>query len=506
MKKLFKFFTSSKFILSVAFLINVAIFLVVILLLGYYYYISISFISLFISLFVLARSKDDPSYKITWLLIIAILPIFGSTLHIYLKSTKSSRKLRKTWQDITKNNSGYLKQNKKTLKEIKNHSLEQFNHANYLLKTSHSPVHKNSGVKYIGDGAEYFKEIEKEIENAKVFVYLQFFIIKKGVIWDRFVNLLKQKAALGVEVLIMYDYFGCLDRFSRKHLKMLKEAGIKTTAFNKIKPTINRFINYRDHRKIVIIDNKVAFTGGINIGDEYANLKSRFGHWKDCGVKVTGEAVWDFLVLFSNNWQITTKEKLYIRRFKKLTSKVNSDGFVQVFGTGPVDEEPIARNNYIQMINGAKKSVHIVSPYLIIDLLMTSTLQMCAKRGIDVKILLPGIPDKKTVFKLGYSYYEELINAGVKIYQYRPGFVHSKAVIIDEEIACVGTINFDFRSLYLHFEDAVMLYGCKANLELKKDIENSIKKSELITLQHLQIRRWYERVFVNILKLFAPLM
>lgn len=323
-------------------------------------------------------------------------------------------------------------------------------------------------------------------------------------------NLLRNKALEGVEVKLIYDDFGCLDMFDdKKHFEKLNNHKIEAVPFNKVKAGLNLFVNYRDHRKIAIIDGKVAFTGGINIGDEYANIEKRFGYWKDTAVKIIGPAVWNNIVMFFNNWILSTREEVdvskYVPVFNEVVPAKNKE-FIQPFGTGPLSSEPIARNVYLKMINTAKDYVYITTPYFIIDKQMQESLKLASQSGVDVRIVMPAIPDKRWVFYLSRSYYEGLIKAGVKIYEYTPGFMHAKMMLTDNAQALIGTANFDFRSLYLHFENGVLIGNSKTINSIKYDFDSIIGSSHLISLRDLKQRKWYEKLSAQLLKFFAPLI
>ena len=321
-------------------------------------------------------------------------------------------------------------------------------------------------------------------------------------------NILRFKAREGVEIKLIYDDFGCVDRFDdKKFFKKLINHGIDAVSFNRIIPTLNTFSQYRDHRKIVVIDGKVAFTGGINVGDEYANVKKKYGHWKDTAVKITGAATWSFTVMFLNNWQASTKKAIDISKYKVETEKsVKIKEFVQPYGTGPITKSPIARNTFMKVISGARKYIYLTTPYFIIDHEMMQTLKLAALSGVDVRLIMPGIPDKKWVFYLSRSYYAELIKSGVKIFEYSPGFVHAKMIVTDDTTAIVGSTNFDFRSLYLHFEAGVIVHNSKTVSTIKQDFDGIMGSSHQITLRDVKQRKWYEKLSAQFLKFFAPLM
>lgn len=506
MKKILKFFTSTRFVLILTFLLNVTIFFLITFLASYYYYTLISLVSFIIAIILMFRSKEDAYYKLCWLFIIILVPLFGAVLYAYLKSNKLNRKQRKKWYAVMQNSAKYLKPNKKQINNLKKSDATQYGEAMYIQSMTHMPVYENTQAEYLKNGTEYFESLFDALQKANKYILLQYFILKPGKIWDRLLEILKQKAEQGVEIKLLYDDFGCLDRFPRKYLKKLNNINIQTVPFNKIVPTVNLFINYRDHRKIVVIDGKIGFTGGINIGDEYANLKDIYGYWKDTGVKLEGDAVWSLIVLFFNNWRIATNEKIDLNKYKTTYQGNILQGNIQVFGTGPLFTEAVARNNYINMINDAKHFIYITSPYFVVDKMVIDAIKLCAKRGVDIRIILPNTPDKKWVFYLAHSYYEELIKVGVKIYEYTPGFIHAKMVLVDGKTCCIGTINFDFRSLYLHFEDGVMLYNTPCIQSIKNDIDNIIKNSFQVDIDYVKKRSLWEKFIAGILKLFAPLM
>ncbi len=506
MKQLFKFFTSTRFVLIISFLINVALFFITTLLLGYYYYAAVSLVATIVAIIFLARSKDDPYYKVYWILIMLVVPFFGVILYVYLKSKKVTNKQLNKWNKISSDSLSAICQKKEPLALLKNSSLDHVGIANYISNTTGMSVTQNNQLDYLKNGEVYFESLLKDLKQAKKFILIEYFIIKPGKVWDSIIAVLKEKSQQGVEIKLLYDDFGCLDRFPKKYLKQLQKDNIQTAVFNKIIPTVNPFINYRDHRKIVVIDGKVAYTGGINLADEYANYVELYGKWKDSGIRIAGDCVWNIIVMFFYNWRIATKQDIDLSNYKKPNNTIKNNQLVQFFCCGPLDNEAIARNNYLNMINSSKKELTIVSPYFVVDQRIIDALKICAHKGVKIKIVLPGIPDKKWVFYLARSYYEELIKLNVQIYEYTPGFVHAKMVVVDGCTASIGTINFDFRSLYLHFENLVVLYNTDCIQDMSKDIEELIRQSHLMTLADLKKRSLGEKFIANILKLLEPLL
>ena len=326
---------------------------------------------------------------------------------------------------------------------------------------------------------------------------------------EKVLAVLERKVREGVKVRLIYDDVGSIKTIPPHFKKRLSDMGISCAVFNPFRPILSIILNNRDHRKILVVDGQVGFTGGINIADEYINEKVRFGYWKDTGIEIKGEAVWSLTTMFLEMWNYInqTKEDYYQYLPDIYNKKINpKDGYVQPYGDTPLDHENVGENVYLNMINRAKKYVYIYTPYLIVDNEMTVALENAAKCGVDVRIVTPGIPDKKLIFLLTQSYYEQLILNGVKIYQYTPGFLHGKCFVCDDKIATVGTINLDYRSLYLHFECGVFMYRSQAVMELKQDVLDTIAGSKQITLDFCRNRNIFSKLLQSILRLFAPLL
>lgn len=504
MKKFFRFFVSKRFILCFSFFINLLLFFLLTFFINYYVYSIFSIIVTLIAIVVLIGSDDEPIYKVTWALSIAIFPLFGTVLYLYLRNCRATKRKRKLFNEIKTESIKYIPENKEELEEVCELKNGQPNMIQYIQKTTNMPVYKNTNIKYLKNGQEYFTSLITDLKNANNYILLQYYIIEFGQVWDEILKVLKEKANQGVEVKILYDDFGCMDKISRKYFKGLKEFNIEAMEFNKCNATINKYSQYRDHRKLCVIDGYVGYVGGINLADEYANINSKFGYWKDTGVRLEGEAVESLIILFSDNWKLE-KKPFDIEKYK-VKYNIQNSSYIQPFGSGPLYVEPIARNNYVNMINSAKQYVYICTPYLLLDSTTVDALKIAAKSGVDVRIIMPGIPDKKFIWYMGRAHYKELVNAGVKVYEFKPGFTHAKMVIVDDITCCVGTINFDFRSLYLHFENAVMIYNDKEILNVKQDFINTIDESVEVTKETVKKRKWYEKAIANALRFFAPLM
>lgn len=504
MKKFLNALTSKRVILVLLFFINLAIFYLMSVFVGMIGYSIFSIVFALIAVFVIMSGDDEPIYKYMWVMAIMLLPIFGTALYLYLRNCRASRKKRKEFEEIRNESKKYIEQNQQEFEKLKQLDNGQANLVEYITNTTNMPVNMNTDLTYLNNGETYFKYLLNDLKKANKFILLQYYIIDKGQLWDSIVKILKQKVSEGVEVKVLYDDFGCMDKIKPKEFKKIREYGIDAMAFNKCKATINKYTQYRDHRKLCVIDGVIGYVGGINLADEYANLTDKYGYWKDTGVRLEGEAVWNLTVLFSNNWKLERKD-FDLERYRVKFLKP-SDSFVQVFGSSPLYREPIARNNYVNMINSAKHYIYITTPYLLLDSTTIDALKIASKSGVDVRIVMPGIPDKKFIWYMGRAHYKELVNAGIKIYEFSPGFVHAKMVVVDDVTACVGTINFDFRSLYLHFENAIMIYNDKSIMEIKKDILSVIDDSREVTKEVVKNRKWYEKLVANLFIFFAPLM
>ncbi|WP_455539933.1 cardiolipin synthase [Terrisporobacter sp.] len=471
----------------------------------------IAFIGNMISAFVvlwIINKRENPAYKLAWIIPILIFNIAGGILYLVLGNKKPSKDMRLRLERVHKKISKYLKQNEEILEEVKNKDKIIYGHVNYINNASGYPMHKNTETKYYSLGEYYYADLIEELKKAKKYIFMEYFIIAEGEMWNSILEILEQKAKEGLDVRLMYDDMGCLSLLPYGYFKELERKGIKCIAFNTFKPLLSLVMNNRDHRKIAVIDGHTGFTGGINLADEYINKKERFGHWKDTGVMLKGEGVWNLTMMFLEMWnanrQTDSDFSIYRPKIHQVETTL-SDGYVQPYGDSPLDGEVVGENVYLNIINSAKEYVYIFTPYLIIDNEMMTALCLAAKRGVNVKIVTPGIPDKKTVFKLTRSYYGELLDAGVKIYEYTPGFIHAKVFICDDEVATVGTINMDYRSLFLHFECGVYMYKCRCINDIKQDALDTISKSREFSKKDIKDGR-RNSLWQAILRVFAPLM
>ena len=449
----------------------------------------------------LIKYSRSYSYNLPWIIIILLFPLIGTLLYLIIGFNKvKSRTLIRIIRSERLNRK-YLVQDKDIRKEIDYNSSMR-----YITDSVNYPITTNNDIKYYPIGEEAFEEMLKELKKAEKFIFFEYFIVKPGKMWDSILEILKEKAKAGVEVRVMYDDLGCVGSLSKDYPKELKELGIKCVVFNKLSPLSGIIMNNRDHRKMLIIDGKVAFSGGINIADEYINVDSRFGHWKDNGIKITGDAIWNYTVMFLTMWNAFEEEDNDFTKYKHEFPKSKTNkGFVAPYGETPLDFEISGQNIYLNIINQAHDYVYICSPYLIVDTDMTNALILAAKRGVDVRIIIPGIPDKKIVYSLTESYVEPLVRQGVKVYKYTPGFIHGKVFVADDKIATVGTINLDYRSLYLHFECGMYMENVECIKDIKKDMVETIEKSHELTKIEV-LPRLFKGLFQALLRLFAPLM
>lgn len=464
-------------------------------------------LSILVVLFIVNK-EDNPAYKIAWIIPILLFPIFGGLLYLFLGNKKPTRRMRDKIEKEHEKHKCRV-QNQEVIKDIEKQDLRVAGQVRYLSNHVGFPIYENTNATYYKSGEENFKDMIRELKAAKHYIFMEYFIIDEGDMWDTILDILEQKAQEGLDVRLIYDDMGCVSNLPYKYDRILEARGIKCMAFNPFIPFVSLAMNNRDHRKILVIDGHTGFTGGINLADEYINTKERFGYWKDTGIMLKGEGVWNLTTMFLHMWnsfRTTDEDYDKFRPHVHLNKLVQHDGYIQPYGDSPLDEEVVGENVYLNLINNAKKYVYIFTPYLIIDNEMMTALCLASKRGIDVKIVTPGIPDKKIVFKLTRSYYHQLIENGVEIYEYTPGFLHAKVVVSDDEVATVGTINFDYRSLYLHFECGVFLYKSKCIQDIKQDALETIAKSRKIENTNVFSNGKIDTLFRAVLRVFAPLL
>ena len=463
-------------------------------------------ISVFV-VFYIVSSPAKTEYKMIWMLLVLTFPIFGGFLYLIFNFQRSTAKFSQKLGKIEQNTRPDFKLIEDCPTQAVNDCGEYKNLINYLDDTLGFPVYKNTAAKYLSPGEEKFKYMLEELEKAQSYIFLEYFIVESGEMWDSILEILKRKAKEGVEVRMIYDDLGCFLLLPNDYPKYLEQFGIKCKIFNKFRPTLSSLQNNRDHRKIAVIDGKVAFTGGINLADEYINKKDKHGYWKDASVMLTGDAAWSFTVMFLQMWEVNTGEhediSIFLPAFNDDERRAD-DGYIQPYADSPVDRENVGESVYLNIISAAKDYLYIATPYLVIDESLLTALKLAAKNGVDVRIITPKNKDKWFVHEATRSYYKELIDSGIKIYEFR-GFIHSKIFIADGKIGTVGTVNLDFRSLYLHFECGAVLYGYTAIDDAYNDYISTLEKSDEITLDNCK-SNIFRRALREFLRMFAPLM
>ena len=453
----------------------------------------------------LINGRMDASVKITWLIVIMLLPVFGSLLYLYTQTEVGHRAMKKRLQKMYATTKDRL-QPTEGIAKLAEEDPGAAAMARYVNSFTGIPVYQNSDVTYFPCGEAMFDRMLQELEQATSSIYLEYFIIDEGKMWGSILEILARKAAQGVDVRVMYDGTCEFILLPKGYAEKLQKLGIKCRVFAPVTPFVSTHYNYRDHRKILTIDGKVAFTGGINLADEYINAKTLFGYWKDTAVMIRGEATKGLAHMFLQAWNLKEKDFVFPEQESNISQTTGYEGFVMPYFEDPLDNEHVGKQVYIDILNRSKRYVHIMTPYLILDGELETALKYAAKRGVDVTLLLPGIPDKKIPYALAKSHYASLTEAGVKIFEYTPGFVHAKVMVSDDQEAVVGTINLDYRSLYHHFECAVYLYHTPCIRDIVLDFETSIAKSRLVTLQSIKNENLFYKVTGRLLKVIAPLL
>lgn len=463
------------------------------------------------------NSKENPAIKLSWCFLVGIVPIIGSIVYLVIRFDLGYRLQQKRILATEGQRRLYLSEQDDVLEELKAKDIQTYNIACYLKKQGGSTVNKNTNVTYFPIGEKQFEEMIRQLENAKEYIFLEYFMIGPGHMWKTILDILVKKAEEGVDVRLLYDGSCAVYLLPYKYPEKMESLGIKCRMFSPPIPFLSTHYNNRDHRKIMVVDGKVAFTGGVNLCDEYINLDSPCGHWKDVGIMVEGDAVYDFTVMFMQMWIATERKSIAdihfpdMRQYKAACNAQPNDvveetGYVIPYGDSPVDAENVGEMVYLDILNQAKKYVYIMTPYLILDHEMLTAITFAAKRGVDVRIILPHIPDKKYAFVLAQANYQGLLAAGVKVYEYTPGFVHAKVFVSDDNRAVVGTINLDYRSLYWHYECAAYLYEVPAIKDILEDYLQTQEKCEQVSQETIKKISIFSKIAAYVLKLVAPLM
>lgn len=456
----------------------------------------------------IVNNRSNPAYKIAWIIPIMLIPIFGTIIYLVFGRVRFSKKDKRKMRLIQAKEK---EMNDKTVRNvaITDGNLDAMIQSNYLSQFGEGELFSHTTSEYFPLGEEAFAAMLEELEKAEKYIFMEYFIVSEGKMWDAILEVLERKAKEGLDVRFVYDDFGCLYTLPHYYYRKLENMGIKCCVFNPFIPVLSPIFNNRNHRKITIIDGKVAFTGGINLADEYINEYNRIGHWKDNSIMVKGEAAWGFTLLFLSLWEFINEPDPDLSRYYpefKPGELPEPEGYYQPYVDSPFDDETVGMNTYLNLINRAKKYVYITTPYLIVDNLLMEALCTAAKGGVDVRIITPHIPDKWYVHAVTKSNYAQLIEAGVKIFEYTPGFIHSKTFVVDDLYATVGTVNLDYRSLFLHLECGVWMYKSKGVEAVYRDHIETEAKSHLVTLKEAENITWIQRVGRAVLGVFAPLM
>ena len=470
------------------------------------YFLTLQTIFSVIMVFYLFRCSMDSTSKLTWLTLITLFPIPGTFLLWYTRKGLGHVAIKTIISRIIDETKDKLIQDENIINDpdIVSSGISDLHH--YLSRTGCFPVYAGTQVTFFPQGEDKFEAMLTELEKAEKFIFMEYFIIEEGYMWGKILSILSRKVQQGVDVRVIYDGMCEISNLSFDYNKRLEKLGIKCKTFSPIMPFISTHYNYRDHRKILVIDGKVAFNGGVNIADEYINKKKRFGHWKDTAVMLRGNAVQSFTLMFLQMWNITVRAHDWDTFLTLPDEDIQASGFVMPYADCPIDDDKVGEAVYMDILNRAKDYVHIMTPYLILDGELQTAIEFAAKRGVDVKIILPGIPDKKTAFALAKTHYKSLINAGVKIYEYTPGFVHAKVCVCDDERAVIGTINFDYRSLYHHYECATYLYKTDCISDIENDFEETLAKCRQVSPKTIRNEKLYYKIVGSIMKIVAPLM
>ena len=467
-----------------------------------HYYSTFSLLSFAIVIWLL-NSDTDPNAKITWLVVVLLAPLPGLLLYLYVRNDIGHRALRDRMRHIAKASRRSIP---KTAADaaLPAGRPEDAGLAAYLRKAGGFPVYDKTTVDYYPVGEAFFPAFLADLERAESYIFLEYFIIENGKMWDAVEDILARKAKAGVEVRVLYDGTCEFTKLPHSFPQYLKTLGIKCRVFARVRPFVSTHYNYRDHRKIAVIDGRVAYTGGINLADEYINHTHPFGHWKDTAIRLEGEAVRSFLQMFLQMWQVEDRQLSFEPYLSApIPPAEQAAGWVIPYGDCPLDDQPVGEWVYTHILNQAKRYVHIMTPYLILGHELESALKFAAQRGVEVTILLPGIPDKKLAFALAKGHYKALTEAGVKIYEYAPGFLHAKSVLADREAAFVGSVNMDYRSFQLHYECGTLMYHMPVVEELLEDMDHIMAESTLYTMEEWKKRSWFRRSAASLLRLGA---
>lgn len=465
-------------------------------------------LSLFAFLYVLYifTNRNEGAYKTLWLLVILGLPVFGTILYFCVGNKRTARPLQK------KIESGHAllppaeETAPDTLRALEEQNLRLAQTFRRVGKQTGFAIHPCREVSYYPLGEQLHAKMIEDLESAEKFIYAEYFIVENGVMWDAMVEIMARKAAQGVDVRVMYDDFGSLSTYSAHDLAELQGKGIQCVRFNPM-VLIKGTLNYRDHRKMLVIDGRVAFSGGVNLADEYINAVEKYGHWKDIGFRLTGEPVGNYTRMFAEFWNAFSKNPVpadNLARAAGTSAPQPSGGYVLSYYDSPLQSDAVSNSLYVELLSQATKYAWFYTPYLMLGDSLMDAFVRAAQRGVDVRIIMPGVPDKPLVYRMSRSYYQMLLEQGVKIYEYTPGFVHAKGCVMDDEVCTVGTVNLDYRSLFLHFENNALFWRAPIVSDLKADFLSTQAQCVERTLDNIGVsfRKW---LVDGVLRIFAPL-
>lgn len=505
MKKALRFIFSRPFFTGLFIVLQLCALLLVVLVLKEYFllfYAASLLLGVVLVLYIVSRN-GNPAYKIAWIIPILALPIFGTLLFLVFGRDTLTKRERQRMDFVTEKYAAAMA----AAAEETSPALPADSAcvSRYIQNTSYAPAYPDTETKYLPLGEVMHREMLKELESAQRFIFLEYYIISPGIMWDSIHAILKRKAAAGVDVRVIYDDWGCMFRLPDNYDKVLEAEGIRCCVFSRFRPELSSRFNNRNHRKICVVDGNVGFTGGINISDEYINASPRCGHWLDCGIKICGRGVYGLTAMFLSMWDVIRGEDDDFTQFAPSETGIQAPGRVQPFMDSPIGDHAVGENVYLQIINRATNYVYINSPYLIVDNEILTALCAAARSGVDVRIITPSICDSRIVHEITRSYYEPLIRAGVKLYEYTPGMVHAKTFVSDDKVGVVGSINLDYRSLYLHYECAVCMYHTEALAEMKAAYLDEVQKSTFITPEMCRQQSRGKHLLRAILRTLAPL-
>lgn len=509
MKKLLRIIFGRTMIAALFLLIQIVILFLVVTELSAYYelFYAVTIAISVIAVFYIINDSGSTAFKLAWIIPILAMPVFGTLMYVFVKLELGARIVNGRLFKLIEKTKPLIKQDTEVICRLRQEDAAECNFAEYMNNHAFYPVYTNTRTRYFPLGEDKYEALLEELEKAEKFIFMEYFIVEEGRMWNSVLDILKRKAAEGVEVRFMYDGTCTFALLPVNYPKKLQKFGIKCRVFSPIRPVLSTVQNNRDHRKIVVIDGVKAFTGGINLADEYINARERFGHWKDTAIMLEGEAVKSFTVMFLQNWNIyDTKEEDFCRYIPAEFPKFDADGYVIPYSDSPLDGEAVGRSVYIDILYRAQRYVHIMTPYLIIDDETRTALTYAAKRGVEVCIIMPGKPDKRYAYYVARTFYPELIAAGVKIYEYTPGFVHAKVFVSDDIRSVVGSINLDYRSLFLHFECAAYTYNTSSVKEAEDDFQALLKKCRRITDEDCKKLGLFKKIIGRVLRIIAPLM